>query len=153
MRAKKQQMNIVNFLKEKMEFKDGVIYFGKKVYLKNELIPIFKKLGLSKNNAEKFVGENMILKYTAKSFNKKMYEGFVETLVSKIKHDNYLLKNRFEVAYSMGFDNGCRYCYVPPMMKRFRKDYDHSAVSVSHKLNKGEINEDLHRKFCKCKKV
>jgi len=104
MRAKKQQMNIVNFLKEKMEFKDGVIYFGKKVYLKNELIPIFKKLGLSKNNAEKFVGENMILKYTAKSFNKKMYEGFVETLVSKIKHDNYLLKNRFEVAYSMGFD-------------------------------------------------
>jgi len=48
--------------------------------------------------------------------------------------------------YFKGCDNGCRYCYVPPMMKRFRKDYDHSSVSVS------DINkiESTARKFEGC---
>ena len=33
--------------------------------------------------------------------------------------------------YFKGCDNGCKYCYVPTMMSRFRKDYKHENVSCS----------------------
>ncbi len=33
--------------------------------------------------------------------------------------------------YFKGCDNGCKYCYVPNMMKRFRSGYEHSDVSCN----------------------
>jgi DNA repair photolyase len=40
--------------------------------------------------------------------------------------------------YFKGCDHGCKYCYVPPMMKRFNGSYDHSQVSCDLNLNELE---------------
>lgn len=40
--------------------------------------------------------------------------------------------------YFKGCDHGCKYCYVPPMLKRFNSNYDHSIVSCDLNLNELE---------------
>ena len=37
-----------------------------------------------------------------------------------------------------GCDHGCKYCYVPPMMKRFSKNYDHRNVIFQNNYNELE---------------
>lgn len=44
--------------------------------------------------------------------------------------------------YFKGCDNGCKYCYVPSMMKQFRPDYLHSEV-------KSDVNYDVIEKSAK----
>ena len=40
--------------------------------------------------------------------------------------------------YFKGCDHGCKYCYVPPMMTRFRSGYDHSKVKIDVDYSKIE---------------
>ena len=39
----------------------------------------------------------------------------------------------FAMNYFKGCDHGCRYCYVPRMMKVFNSQYCHDDVSVNMK--------------------
>lgn len=43
--------------------------------------------------------------------------------------------------YFKGCDHGCKYCYVPPMLKRFNSKYDHSVVSCD--LNLDELEKSI----------
>jgi DNA repair photolyase len=40
--------------------------------------------------------------------------------------------------YFRGCDNGCKYCYVPPMMVRFNKNYCHETVLINVDFEKIE---------------
>lgn len=42
--------------------------------------------------------------------------------------------------YFKGCDHACKYCYVPPMMKRFNTDYKHSRVNISVDYKKIEAS-------------
>lgn len=44
--------------------------------------------------------------------------------------------------YIKGCDHGCKYCYVPKMMKRFNKDYVHSDVYIKEE---SKLIKDLIR--------
>jgi len=43
--------------------------------------------------------------------------------------------------YFKGCDHGCKYCYVPRMMKRFNKNYNHSQVTCD--LNLDELEKSI----------
>jgi len=45
--------------------------------------------------------------------------------------------------YFKGCDHGCKYCYVPSMMKRFNKDYDHTDVIT--KINLKEVEKSAQK--------
>jgi DNA repair photolyase len=45
--------------------------------------------------------------------------------------------------YFKGCDHGCKYCYVPPMLKRFNSSYDHSKVSCD--LNLDELDKSIKK--------
>ncbi len=51
--------------------------------------------------------------------------------------------------YFKGCDNNCLYCYVPPMMRRFRQKYDHRAVNSDIDFKKIEASA---KKFQGCEK-
>lgn len=51
--------------------------------------------------------------------------------------------------YFKGCDHGCVYCYVPPMMKRFRTGYEHSNVIIDIDYN---AIESSAKKFQGCGK-
>ena len=41
--------------------------------------------------------------------------------------------------YYKGCTHNCKYCYVPPMLKRFNKDYDHSNVLIPNESGFKEL--------------
>lgn len=53
--------------------------------------------------------------------------------------------------YIKGCDHGCLYCYVPPMMKRFNKEYDHGQVNLNIDYKEIEISakywEDINQQI------
>lgn len=54
--------------------------------------------------------------------------------------------------YFKGCDNGCKYCYVPGMLKRFNKNYDHSTVLLPLENGFKEL-ENSAKKMQGCEQI
>lgn len=80
-----------------------------------------------------------IFVYTIKTNNMNIYEP-----AGRAREYSPLALNYFK-----GCDNGCEYCYVPPMMKRFNANYNHSDVTA--KIDYLEIAKSA-KKFKGCNK-